>query len=109
MGDTLANPDQLTGIGDEEPTDPTASRTIKPRKLTKPCELPIVAIVQTPTGVVALSELTGVVIPFDKYVKDLYSYPRTLTIAYGAETLLWKLNEHWRDHPRWSWRVIVSD
>lgn len=87
--------------------DPCYTRTVKPRKTKKKCDLPIVVV--DPATETVLSEVTGQVIPLDTYVRELDRFPKHIVITFGTETLLWKLNEHWKDNPWWSWRVAVTN
>lgn len=86
--------------------DVYTSRTVKPRKTSKLCVAPVVAV--DADGYV-LSETTGALVPFHTYAETLWELPRHLVVTYSPETWLWKLNKRWQDHPQWSWRVAVTN
>lgn len=82
-------------------------RTIEPMHPCKPCTLPIMAIDGRRNTV--LSEDTGAVNTFESYCEQLPHIGRHLVITYSSDVLLWQLHERWKNHPRWTWGVMVQN
>lgn len=100
-------------MSDDE-LDPCETRTVLPRKLSKPCTLPIVAIdpgIVFPDGTlqsVILTENAGYA-SLDEYARNLAFLDSHIVVCFSPETLLWKLHELWKECPLWAWRVAVTN
>lgn len=84
--------------------EPCATRTVKPRKPSKPCTRPILAI--DPNGIVR-HEHSGYA-SFDEYMRNVVYLDPHIVVCYSPETWLWKMHERWKNYPAWSWRVAVT-
>lgn len=94
--------------------DPCASRTVKPRKASKPCTRSIVAVdpgIPFPDGTLrtVVAHEYGAYATLDEYARNLFHLEPHLVVSYSPETLLYQLHELWKDHPQWSWRVAVTN
>jgi hypothetical protein len=94
--------------------DPCASRTVKPRKATKACTRPIIAVdpgIAFPDGTIRTVVLTenGGYSSMEEYVRNLAYLDPHIIVSYSPEVWLYKLHEQWRDFPNWTWRVAVTD
>lgn len=96
----------------DELPEPHNARTLEPEKPAKPCVLPIVAVRPDRTVVCeegVLPSPTARMAFFHEYVELLPSLPRHIVVTFSSDSWLWQLDERYKDHPRWTWSVMVQE